>query len=230
MKRFIRFIVSSLLIPPGLAAQVASQPQGEVATQVLQRSEAQQKAPETRKSSAPDTTPRISSTQQATPSPASATPPTVIDAPSTAKAKQEVHEYWPYIGAFAGAGVANNSQSYRRAQQAGGFVQLGFFQLEGAYVGGNAPSEDAGVLSANIWLPMRSTGRVVPFATGGYSYFGGLGSGGNAGVGIDVVLGNHDWTNVALRFEVRDYIRSADHLENRVAFRIGILKSGPITD
>jgi len=133
---------------------------------------------------------------------------------------------WGYFVGGVGA-TAGNGSSTATFQVAGGgeglvYKGLGF----GAEVGYLAPfrgaGEGFGILSVNPAYHFRSassSGKVVPFVTGGFSlgFRNGTVGGGNFGGGVQYWMKDH----VALRVEFRDHIFSSD-TQHFFQFRVGL--------
>jgi len=137
---------------------------------------------------------------------------------------------------FGGGGVNNQGANNRSSLHVGGDfeatmpLQRGQFPwgvlIEGGYVGPITNNKGSAILSTNYVLAFRTVeaktggfapGKVVPFLTGGYTRLFGTGNAVNFGGGIDVML----HSLAAVRFEVRDYLNSADQNMHDVGFRIG---------
>lgn len=106
-----------------------------------------------------------------------------------------------------------------------GFVKGGL--SVGAELGGFTPAkafdEGFGILSANAgyhFLKASKSGKVVPFASGGYSLFfrSGSASGVNFGGGVDYWFKER----IGLRFEVRDHILVEYPETHYAGFRVGL--------
>lgn len=105
-----------------------------------------------------------------------------------------------------------------------GFVKGGF--AVGGEIGGFTPAsnfdEGFGILSANAgyhFLKASRSGKVVPFASGGYSLFfrNAAASGVNFGGGVDYWFKER----IGLRFEVRDHV-IVQYDTHYAGFRVGL--------
>ncbi|HSB10889.1 MAG TPA: hypothetical protein VLM38_15490 [Blastocatellia bacterium] len=133
---------------------------------------------------------------------------------------------WGYFVGGVGA-TAGNGSSTATFQVAGGGEGLLYKGLGlGAEVGYLAPfegpGEGFGILSVNPSYHFRnasSSGRVVPFVTGGFSlgFRSGTAGGGNFGGGVQYWMKDH----VGLRVEFRDHIFSSD-TPHFFQFRVGL--------
>ena len=106
-----------------------------------------------------------------------------------------------------------------------GFVKGGL--SVGGEISGYSPAksfdEGFGILSANVgyhFLKASQSGKVVPFATGGYSWFcrSAAASGVNFGGGVDYWFKER----VGLRFEVRDHVIVEYPDTHYAGFRVGL--------
>ena len=106
-----------------------------------------------------------------------------------------------------------------------GFVKGGF--AVGAEIGGFTPASNFddgfGILSANAgyhFLKASRSGKIVPFASGGYSLFfrSEAASGVNFGGGVDYWFKDR----LGLRFEIRDHVVVEYPDTHFIGFRVGL--------
>src|SRR5690349_12976119 len=129
---------------------------------------------------------------------------------------------------FVGPGATSGSSTTWLNFGGGGagFVKGGL--SVGAEIGGFTPAqsfnEGFGILSANAgyhFLKASQSGKIVPFASGGYSLFfrSGAASGINFGGGVDYWFKER----VGLRFEVRDHVIVEYPDTHYAGFRVGLI-------
>lgn len=133
---------------------------------------------------------------------------------------------WGYFVGGVGA-TAGNGSSTGTFQVAGGGEGLVYRGLglgaEVGYIGPfDQPGEGFGILSVNPSYHFRnasSSGRLVPFVTGGFSlgFRSGTAGGGNFGGGVQYWMKDH----VGLRVEFRDHVFSSD-TPHFFQFRVGL--------
>jgi hypothetical protein len=142
---------------------------------------------------------------------------------SAALAQSSDARGWGYVFGGVGGRSEANAVSLHVGGGGEGLLYKGFGV--GGEIGYFAPFESAGdgfgLASANIGyhFKMKSSPKVVPFVTGGYSvaFRNGSSSGGNIGGGVQY------WAKdkVGLRFEFRDHIFSSDS-PHIYSFRVGL--------
>ena len=150
---------------------------------------------------------------------------------ATLAAAQEI-ETPPVLGyGFFGSGVAfANEETSPMLFHTGGGAELRLYKglsssTEVGYLFPRlAPADGFGIFSTNALYHVPVNGRVVPFATGGYSlaFRGGTDHGANFGGGVDV------WATdkAGLRFEARDHVSpgaSGFGTAHFLMFRVGLL-------
>jgi hypothetical protein len=143
----------------------------------------------------------------------------------------------PKFVVFGGAGIASASHVTQGGMQFGADVEdappwsrtrSGFptgFLLEGGYAGPwNRFSAGSALFSANYMAAFDPTSnaqpKFLPFVTGGYTRLFGTGNGINFGGGVDFLRGS----SVALRVEIRDYLRVSGQSQHNLALRIALVK------
>lgn len=143
----------------------------------------------------------------------------------------------PKVVVFGGAGAAVASGVTQGGLQFGADVEAtapwsrtrsGFptgFLLEGGYAGPwNSFSAGSALFSGNYMAAFdfssNSQPKYLPFVTGGYTRLFGTGNAVNFGGGMDLLRGN----SLALRVELRDYLRVSGSAQHNLALRIGLVK------
>jgi hypothetical protein len=143
----------------------------------------------------------------------------------------------PKFVLFGGAGIANAADVTHGGMQFGADVEAappwsrmrsGFptgFLLEGGYAGPwNRFSAGSAIFSANYMAAFDTTTdghpKFLPFITAGYTRLFETGNGVNFGGGIDFLHGGP----LAVRLEVRDYLRVSGPTEHNFAVRIALVR------
>ncbi len=143
----------------------------------------------------------------------------------------------PKFVIFGGAGIAHSADVTHGGAQFGADIEeappwsrtrSGFptgFLLEGGYAGPwNRFSAGSAIFSANYMAAFDTSSNgqpnYLPFVTAGYTHLFGTGNGVNFGGGVDFLRNRA----LALRVELRDYLRVNGPAEHNLAIRIALVK------